>query len=129
MPTPFVPDRHRRPVAAEVDVGPSPKEFERVVHIQRGGASVAIPTALITSALTLVIGYLTTRRPPDERQTEAAYATVLNKQIASDESRQRAEQAQAVVNSAVLNRLSGLETQVGVLQAQNTALLAAIRSR
>lgn len=129
MPTPFVPDRHRRALEAE-PVAPELKDFERVVRIHNPhGATIVIPTVLITSVVTLAVGYFSTRAPNEGKQAEAAYATVLNKQIASDENRQRAETAQSVVNSAVLNRLSGLETQVGVLQAQNTALLAAIRSR
>ena len=101
------------------------------VRVSYGKFRVAAPWTAVALALGIVGGgaAATHLRPPDTATQSAAYAELVHKLEESERKAYEREQAQAIVNAALLNRMSSVETKLGALDATNVALLAAIRSR
>lgn len=124
--------RYRGVVREEPPSEPPAKDAVTITHSgAHGRTRVTLPWVLLALLLGLTGGGVAAERmrPQDTATQTAAYAELAHKLDAAETQAQAREQAQAVVNAALLNRTAALETSIGELRATNVALLAAIRSR
>lgn len=107
-----------------------PSDPPKGVQVTHGKLRIVVPYAVVALLLGALGSWLAAERirPQDTATQTAAYAELAHKLDAAETQAQAREQAQAVVNAALLNRTAALETSIGELRATNVALLAAIRS-